>query len=215
LLASAYLSSMRSHNARVAVLLYSLVTAVALALGFVRGNPDLYHHPRPFFELPFWIGLPTGIVTGVVIGSVVVWFSQRAVTTWRWERAVTLHNGLRQIFGSAENPFHSSDILALALSSAIGEELLFRGWLEPLAGLILSSVLFGLLHYAPRASGMWVWIPYAIIMGIAFGASYRLTGNIMAPIVAHFVINYRNLHFINTYDPAVIPIPPDPLSESK
>lgn len=193
---------MRSHNARVAVLLYTLVAGVALALGFMRGNPDLYHHPNPVVSLPFWIGLPAGALSGTSVGLVVVWLSQRAVTTWRWAPAVQLHLGLRQILGASHSPIARIDILALACSSALGEELLFRGWLLPFAGLLISSVVFGLMHYAPRTPGMWLWIPLAMVMGLGFGGLYAIVGNLAAPVAAHWVINYRNLHFINVYDPA-------------
>lgn len=194
---------MRSHNTRVAVLLYTLVAGLALSLGFVRGDPNLFHHPRPLLELPFWQGLIIGSAIGAIFGFAVVWITQRMVMSWRWSTAVRLHVGFRQILGVAETPLRESDILALALSSAIAEELLFRGWLVPLAGVFLASVGFGLLHYAPRTRGMWVWIPMAFVMGLVLGGMYVLVGNLAAPIVAHGVINYRNLNFINSYDPEV------------
>jgi membrane protease YdiL (CAAX protease family) len=185
------------------VLLYALVAGLALSLGFVRGDPNLFHHPEPLVELPFWQGLIIGCAVGAIFGFAVVWITQRAVTSWKWSSAIRLHVGFRQILGVAETPLRESDILALALSSAIAEELLFRGWLVPLAGVALAGVAFGLLHYTPRSRGMWVWIPMAFIMGLAFGGMYVLTGNLAAPIVAHGVINYRNLNFINSYDPNV------------
>lgn len=151
--------------------------------------------------MPLWLKLASGVVVGVGFGQGVVWLSQRLVTTWRWTPAVRLHVGLRQILGVIDSPLSQRDILIFALSSAIGEELFFRGWLLPLIGLILSSLVFGAVHYAPRSRGMWIWVPLAAVMGVAFGLMFQILGTLTAPIVAHFVINYRNLHFINTFDP--------------
>lgn len=206
---------MRSHNAQVAVLLYTLVTGVALALGFMRGNPDLFHHPEPLISLPLWLGVPVGLLSGAGVGLGVVWVTQRAVTKWKYPRAIRLHAGLRQILGVADTPLHHRDILVLAASSAIAEELLFRGWLLPLAGIVISSLLFGVLHYAPRTSGMWVWVPLAILMGLAFGGLFWGIGNLAAPIVAHWVINFKNLHFINAYDPDAVSPDHDLLPKQK
>ena len=194
---------MRSYNTRVAVLLYALVAGLALSLGFVRGDPDLYHHPRPLFELPLWQGLVIGTAVGVIFGLAVVWLTQRAVMKWRLRSAVRLQVGLRQLLGVSDTPLTELDIVALALSSAVAEELLFRGWLVPLAGVVLSSFAFGLLHFAPNNRGMWVWMPMAFVMGLIFGGSFLVIGNLAAPIVAHGVINYRNLHFVNSYDPTI------------
>ncbi len=192
---------MRSDKARAALLLYSLLAGFALAMGFMRGNPDLFHCSEPYLRLPLWLELTTGAFVGLAYGAGIVWVSQRLVDRWQWKPALRLHVGLRGLLGVVDAPMGSGEILVLALSSAIAEEVFFRGWLLPAIGLIPSSLIFGALHYAPRTRGMWTWIPLAIVMGLVFGLMYKSFGTLTAPVLAHFVINYRNLHFINSYDP--------------
>jgi membrane protease YdiL (CAAX protease family) len=192
---------MRSYNVRVAVLLYALLAGLAIALGFLRGDPNIFLHPRPVLSLPLWQGVVLGALVGFVFGVAVVWLSQRAVVVWRWRPALRLHAGLRQTLGVSDSPMTTLDVVMLTLSSAIAEELLFRGWLAPLTGVVASSLLFGLMHYTPRDKGMWSWIPAAFVMGLALGGMFELVGNLTAPIIAHAVINHRNLRFINSYDP--------------
>src|SRR5512145_951345 len=125
---------MRSYNVRVALLLYALLAALAIALGLLRGEPNIFLHPRPMLSLPLWQGVVLGVLVGFVFGFAVVWFSQRAVAVWRWRPALRLHTGLRQAFGVSESPMSTRDVVVLTASSAIAEELLFRGWLAPLTG---------------------------------------------------------------------------------
>src|SRR5690606_29754865 len=86
-------------------------------------------------------------------------------------------------------------ILILALASSIGEELLFRGALQPLMGVWLQAALFALLHIGPRGRFL-PWTFSAFALGVAFGYMFEWTGDLGGPIVAHFIINYLNLHYI-------------------
>jgi membrane protease YdiL (CAAX protease family) len=79
-------------------------------------------------------------------------------------------------------------IVLLAALAGLGEELLFRGvvqeWLAARYGLLLgvvgASVLFGLGH--------WLSASYAVLaalIGAWLGLVFVLSGNLLAPIVAH------------------------------
>jgi hypothetical protein len=91
------------------------------------------------------------------------------------------------------------DIAALALLSAIGEELLFRGLLQPLVGLLAQAVIFGLVHQIPGRS-RWVWALWASIVGLGFGTIFQLTGSLLGPIVAHAMVNGLNLIHMKHHD---------------
>lgn len=195
---------MRSDKARLALGLYGLVAGVAVLLGLARGEPDVYHHPAPLLRLPLWVELPLGLVVGAAVGLAVVWLTQRAVVRWRWRPAVRVHRGLRELLGVRDERLAEGDVLVLAASSAVAEEMLFRGWLLPIVGLLLSSLIFGALHVAPRRREMWPWIPMAVAMGLVLGGLFALLGGLAAPVVAHFVVNYRNLHFVNDLDPDIV-----------
>ena len=79
--------------------------------------------------------------------------------------------------------------LWLAIISAGGEEILFRGAIQPFLGLWFTSALFGLLHLDPEG-GVSVWTFWAIIAGLILGASVSVTGSLWPAIAIHFVINF-------------------------
>ena len=91
-------------------------------------------------------------------------------------------------------------ITVLAVTSSVAEELLFRGAIQPLLGLVLTSLIFGLIHggFSPRFR---VWVGFATVGGFVLGALSDFTGNLLAPMLCHLTLNYFNLHVI-TQDPA-------------
>jgi membrane protease YdiL (CAAX protease family) len=82
-------------------------------------------------------------------------------------------------------------VLALALAPALAEEIFFRGALLSLLsqrlgagwGLLLSSLLFGLLHLDPAQGGA------AAVLGLYLGALTLRTGSIHAAILCHGLNN--------------------------
>ncbi len=85
-------------------------------------------------------------------------------------------------------------IVFLALSSGIAEEIFFRGVMEEKLGLFTANFCFALAHF-PR----FYYFPYAIWAGaIGFLMSYLKlkTGSLYAPIICHTVINLFSLTII-------------------
>ncbi len=76
----------------------------------------------------------------------------------------------------------------LALLTSFGEELLFRGALQPFAGLVLTSLLFGLLHMGQKGL-VSAWSVWALIAGLLLGWLAEETGSLWPPIIAHFGVN--------------------------
>jgi uncharacterized protein len=90
------------------------------------------------------------------------------------------------------------ELIALALAAGVGEELLFRGWLQsaitgPLGtadmtnlrlwgGCLVAAILFGAVHFISPT--------YAILASLAgfyFGFLLIISQNLMVPVTAHFV----------------------------
>ncbi len=88
-----------------------------------------------------------------------------------------------------------ADIVLLAVLSAFAEELLFRGVLLQLVGIHLSSLVFGLLHYGGRRDFL-LWGVMGWLMGYLLAGLFLVTGSLLAPVLAHFTVNYFNLHRI-------------------
>lgn len=142
-------------------------------------------------------------IMGAVFGIAVVAGSSLLDKTAEWARR------LGREFGRTLGALSTTDALVFALASGIGEELFFRGFLQQLftdvifsgawadwAGLVCASIVFGLLHIGPDIKKFWPWTVMAVVLGAGFGWMYLYTGNVLAPIVAHFTINFFNLQSI-------------------
>lgn len=140
---------------------------------------------------------------GAIVGVIVVGLSNLLDRYAAWSRE------LGREFGRTLGSLSLTQAFIFALGSGVGEELFFRGFLQQLlSGLVFSgawadmlglagaSLVFGLLHIGPNLKKIWPWTLMAIILGGVFGAMYLYTGNILAPIVAHFTINFFNLQSI-------------------
>lgn len=90
-------------------------------------------------------------------------------------------------------PLIFTDFIWLGLLPGLSEELLFRGIMLPALGmnvtaLILTSVLFGVLHFS--GTQQWPYVIWATTIGFVLGLTALLTGNLLIPIVAHILTNF-------------------------
>jgi hypothetical protein len=154
------------------------------------------------------IALPLALSLGVLVGTAAVVASRAIVRGTRWGRG--MHLTLRE--GLLDLTRERVPLASIALAAAIGEELLFRGAVLPtlvphvgVTGAVLGSALaFGMLH-VPRTRALLPWTLTACVMGLVFGALYALTGEVLAPVVAHALVNYENLHFLLANDLGAAP----------
>lgn len=99
---------------------------------------------------------------------------------------------------------------ALALAAGVCEELLFRGFLQPwlatfstpLVGLLVASVIFGLLHYASVT-----YFLITTVIGIVLGAVYWWSESLLAVVVWHITYDLIALGVLAKY-PQVLGIQP-------
>jgi uncharacterized protein len=99
-------------------------------------------------------------------------------------------------------------ISCVAVLAGVGEELLFRGFLQTwlsnhfaIAWAILAaSIIFGLLHYLSHA-----YFICTILMSIALGVGYYLTDSLLMVVVWHGVYDFIALTMLIKY-PQVIGI---------
>lgn len=90
-------------------------------------------------------------------------------------------------------------LAALAGAAGIAEEVLFRGliqpglarWIPPLGALLLTSILFGLVHFASRA-----YAAFAAVLGLYLGTLLLLTDNLLAPIISHCLYDFVALVYV-------------------
>jgi uncharacterized protein len=142
------------------------------------------------FGDPVW-GVIWGTVTAVLLGAVNLAFLRARSNRWPG-------NALRYVCRVIVRPLFEHvtvwQIVAVSILAGVAEELLFRGVLQPLAGLPAASVIFGAVHVGGRnfvAYGVW-----AACIGALFGWLMVMTGGLLAPIVAHAVYDALALAFV-------------------
>jgi membrane protease YdiL (CAAX protease family) len=92
-----------------------------------------------------------------------------------------------------------ADFAVVAILAGFGEEGLFRGLLQgwlaeslsPVAGLVIASTLFGLLHFVTPAYAL-----LAGLLGLYLGILYLVTGNLVVPIVVHALYDFLALLYL-------------------
>lgn len=98
-------------------------------------------------------------------------------------------------------PLSGMEILVLCLSAGVGEELLFRGWLQsylavaswmswtteyqPWIAMVGSSLVFGLCHYLS-----FEYFLMASLMGLLLGGLFWWTGSLLVVIMAHAIYDW-------------------------
>lgn len=107
-------------------------------------------------------------------------------------------NGVRAVYATVLVPLFGRlsgvSIVVIGAAAGLGEEWLFRGILQPVLGLLITSVLFGLAHVGGlKMLPFGVW---ATAMGLAMGGLAMTTGGLIAPIVAHGVYDMLALEYI-------------------
>ncbi|WP_197452345.1 CPBP family intramembrane glutamic endopeptidase [Rosistilla carotiformis] len=94
------------------------------------------------------------------------------------------------------------ELAALSIAAGVGEELLFRGWLQTLitgpisdwnlgslvVGVLVASAFFGLAHAVTK-----LYVVVVFAMGILFGTMLVATGNLLVPITAHALFDFIQL----------------------
>jgi membrane protease YdiL (CAAX protease family) len=175
------------------VAVYLGVGAVAVAIALALGrNPLVCDGWLGTRGVASWL---VSLGLGIVLAATTIAATPVMVRRWRWARA--LHLALRPAVYRAGD----GALLSVALASAVGEELLFRGLLVPLVGVGVSSVAFGVLHQI-RGRARWAWIGWAALMGLLFGEVFAMTGSLVGPLLAHAAINHSNLRFLRDNDPS-------------
>ena len=100
-------------------------------------------------------------------------------------------------------------IVVIAVIPGVGEELLFRGFLQNILKRIfkndhiaiwIAAILFSAIHFQ-----FYGFIP-RMLLGALFGYLYVWTGNLLIPIIAHFLNNSISLIALYIYQKGLIDI---------
>jgi membrane protease YdiL (CAAX protease family) len=94
-----------------------------------------------------------------------------------------------------------SAMFVMAALAGPCEELIFRGWLQPVAGLWTTSAVFAVLHFLPNRykwSHLVTWGMVALYfpVGLAVGWLYEWRANLLGPVVMHSLSDSLGLLFL-------------------
>lgn len=131
---------------------------------------------------PTWVQLGIGIGAGLLMVPVVI-----AAESLLARIGLQVDSNVERLSEQLIGPLATSipGILTLGLAAALGEETIFRGALQPRFGLILTTVLFALLH---SQYGLSVATLIVFGVGLALGL-LRLRYNTSTSMAAHAVYN--------------------------
>lgn len=118
----------------------------------------------------------------------------------RWPPFRRLRRQVRQLVRHLIQDATLLDIAALSVVAGVGEELLFRGVIQPLAirwttpevGLAIASVLFGMAHAISRT-----YFILATVVSVYLGWLALYYGEIVTPIVTHALYDFCVLWWIS------------------
>ena len=180
----------RTRNFRRAIGLELLGAAEILVLFALLG--------RPLEGLVRLDWLPRGWWTGVAWGLVLLACALLIAQVASIRGNETELSAARKQMASIEGVFPHTPaelklFLALSLAAGVGEEIVFRGYLltyfdslvGPTGAVLASTFLFGVGHAYQGAAG----IVRTGIVGLLFAGAYVGTGNLLAPILLHVVID--------------------------
>lgn len=179
---------MKELNLKFVAIFYFVLFVVAQVWSYLRGDSSLWVHPK-------WEGMiePEQIVVALLIGICtavfVIVLSQLGSVYFEWARK------LEKLFGNILGELKLYEIIAIAVLSGVGEEAFFRGAMQPTLGIWFTTLVFGLLHIGPEKAYI-PWTISAFAIGGVFGYYFEATGSLVAPVVAHTLINFVNLYFI-------------------
>ncbi len=145
---------------------------------------------RTFRDATARLGLvrPTGRDVGIALGCVVIALAvsvgSSVLVQWlQPEMAERLEETLTNLTGDLDIFWAAA---AIGICAAVGEELLFRGAIQPRFGIVFTSLVFAVLHVQYEASLLIVGLFFA---GIVFGLERKYV-NTTACIITHALYNF-------------------------
>ncbi len=165
---------------RVAWLFYLLLASVAILWIGMR-SPGL-HFGLLIDPRHWWLDAALGLAGGVLLLGA-------------WAGASRWLPGARELerkLAALLSELTPADAFGLAVLSGLAEELFFRGAVQGSWGLIPATLLFGALHTGP-GKAFRLWTLFAVLAGFMLGGLMFWRGNLLAPILAHFLVNAVNL----------------------
>ncbi len=141
-----------------------------------------------------WAGLLQGVfATLPMLGLLVV------LTRSHWPPLVELRQQVDQLLSTLFRHCRWWELALVASAAGMGEELLFRGvlqplllqWIQPTVAILLAGILFGLAHAMSAA-----YFVLASLAGIYLGWLALASGSLVPPMLAHGLYDFLALWYL-------------------
>jgi membrane protease YdiL (CAAX protease family) len=175
-----------------ALIIYGSLALVALAWAWLASRRPAWSLETPWLSEPYGARLMLSLALGLALALLVVAATPALIERTAWGRA--LREALKQVV----DPLTSTQVRLLAVASGFSEELFFRGAMQPVLGLWITSAIFGVVHVGPKRA-LLAWMGWAFVMGLLFGLLFELTGVLWGAVLAHVWINERNMAFLQRH----------------
>ena len=110
-------------------------------------------------------------------------------------QAIPILNSVSKVIKAHIKPLFASatllDIGCISLGAGIAEELLFRGVIQVKGGIVVASILFGILHWVTPAYAL-----LATIIGFYIGLVYYVGQSLLIPMQLHCIYDFGVLIYL-------------------
>ena len=164
--------------ARVSTLIYGGMSMAGLLLmEFWQNNLT------PAFSFPKDGSERLRLAAAGLLAAGVLLTSSAALESWS-----DSFRSLKNMFMKLIGPAPAWVALWLAFLSSFGEEIFFRGAIQPTFGIVPTSIIFGLAHIGPDGK-VGPWSLWAVGAGLVLGWTFDQTGSLWPAITGHFLVN--------------------------
>jgi len=189
---------------RTAVLFESALAFVAVGLGWMV---DV----APWISSSWEIGTAQAVLGAIGVGALATLPLLVAFMALQYSNIQSLGELQDYMDRQIVPLFREATLLELgmiSLAAGLGEEALFRGVIQtylhqlmgpdagPAVPILLTSLLFGLVHYVTRE-----YFIISAVMGAYLGLWFYYTGDIIVPIVIHTLYDWFALAYMKKYAP--------------
>lgn len=161
------------------LLAYVLIAYVAVGYRNYRNGDESTR------RLGIQVPTSTQVIFGLagVVAAFVAAYIGALLTDWlQPDKVASIEESMQAMMAGVTNPFVA---IVLAVSTGFGEEIFFRGAIQPRMGMVLTAILFTFLH----AQYGFTWILLGLfLVGLTFGWLAKNHGT-MAAVVAHVAYN--------------------------
>lgn len=142
-----------------------------------------------YFEIPVLWDLSLVNIGYGILGAAILFTLNKLFLYLGELKGAKLFKPLSQFRDTIARPLakslQPSNALALSILAGLCEELFFRGFLQPLIGIILTALAFVLLHFGPRLRQPGIVILVYFVVSLFFSVLYGVTNSLWSVIIAH------------------------------